>query len=237
MSYTISPNATTVTNTSNSSTNGSASNTGKSGLATDATTITNNYSTFLNLLTAQIKNQDPLSPMDTTQWTNQLVQYSSVEQQLKANQYLSQIAAGSGASMSSAVAYIGKTVSASSDTATLAKGAANWDYSLAGAASKVTLTVKDSNGNTVYQTAGETAAGNHSFTWDGTTATGGKLTAGNYTLSISSTDAAGNGISNTVGISGVVNSAQEDNGTVTLTVGNTEVPLSSITGVSNTASN
>lgn len=234
MSYTISPNATTVTNTTHSS-SGSASS--SSGTPTDAATLTSNYSTFLNLLTAQIKNQDPLSPMDTTQWTNQLVQYSSVEQQLKANQYLSQIAAGSGANMSSAVAYIGKTVSASTDTATLAKGAANWDYNLAGAASKVTLTVKDSNGNTVYQTAGDTAAGDHSFTWDGATATGSKLTSGNYTLSISSSDAAGNGISNTVGISGVVNAAQESNGTVTLTVGNTEVPLSSITGVSNTASN
>ena len=203
----------------------------------DAASLTGNYSMFLNLLTSQIKNQDPLSPMDTTQWTNQLVQYSSVEQQLKANQYLAQIAAGSGASMSNAVAYIGKTVTASTDTATLANGSASWDYNLAGAASKVTLTVKNNNGDVVYQTAGETGTGDHTFDWDGTAATGNKLTSGDYTLSITSTDAAGNGIDNTVGISGVVNSAEESNGTVMLTVGNTRVPLSDITGVSATASN
>jgi flagellar basal-body rod modification protein FlgD len=236
MSYTISPNATAVTNTTNSSTNKSASS-GGTDLKTDANTITSNYSTFLNLLTAQIKNQDPLSPMDTTQWTNQLVQYSSVEQQLKGNQYLAQIAAGSGANMSSAVAYIGKTVSAATDTATLAGGSASWDYNLGGAASKVTLTVKDSTGAIVYQTAGENAKGDHTFTWDGTAATGNKLTSGDYTLSITSSDAAGNGIDNTVGISGVVNSAQETNGTVMLTVGHTQVPLSDVTGVSATASN
>ncbi len=236
MSYTISPNATTVSNTTNSSaTSGSSSS--SSDLSTDATTITSNYSTFLNLLTAQIQNQDPLSPMDTTQWTNQLVQYSSVEQQLKANQYLSQIAAGSTANMSNAVAYIGKTVTASTDTATLANGSASWDYNLAGAASNVTLTVKDTSGNVVYSGAGETGQGDHTFDWDGSSANGNKLTSGDYTLSITSTDGAGNAIDNTVGISGVVSSAQDSSGTVMLTVGNTEVPLSDVTGVTNTASN
>src|SRR6185312_5533986 len=216
-------------------------NTGSSGSgsgspSTDAATITGNYNTFLNLLTAQVKNQDPLSPMDTTQWTNQLVQYSSVEQQLKANQYLSTIASNSGATMSNAVSYIGKTVKATTDTATMGKGGATWDYNLAGAASKVTMTVKNSNGDTVYQTSGETGAGDHTFTWDGSEANGGKATTGDYTLSITSTDASGNGISNTVGVSGVVTSAQETNGTVTLTVGNTEVPITDVTSVSTTSS-
>ncbi len=234
MSYTISPNATTVTNTTNSGTAGSSSSS-SSNLTNDAATVTSNYNTFLNLLTAQIQNQDPLSPMDTTAWTTQLVQYSQVEQQLQGNQYLSQIASNSGANMSSAVDYIGKTVTASSDTATLANGSASWNYNLAGATANTTLTVQDSNGNTVYQTSGDTAAGNHSFTWNGTEANGNTATTGNYTLSITSTDASGNGISNTVGITGVVSSAQQSNGTVTLTVGNTEVPLSDVTGVSDTA--
>jgi flagellar basal-body rod modification protein FlgD len=233
MSYTISPNATTVTNTTNAGTAGSSSS--SSNLTNDAATVTSNYNTFLNLLPAQIQNQDPLSPMDTTAWTTQLVQYSQVEQQLQGNQYLSQIASNSGANMSSAVDYIGKTVTASSDTATLANGSASWNYNLAGATANTTLTVKDSNGNTVYQTAGDTAAGNHGFTWNGTEANGNTATTGDYTLSITSTDASGNGVSNTVGITGVVSSAQQSNGTVTLTVGNTQVPLSDVTGVSDTA--
>ena len=76
-----------------------------SNTAADSSKFSTDYTTFLNLLTAQVKNQDPLSPMDTTEWTNQLVQYSSVEQQIKANGYLETIANASGASgsMTSAV--------------------------------------------------------------------------------------------------------------------------------------
>ncbi len=236
MSYTISNNATTVSNTANTNGSGSSS-TSASDLANNASTVTANYNTFLNLLTAQVQNQDPLSPMDTTEWTNQLVEYSSVEQQLMSNQYLSTIAGNSGANMASAVNYIGKNVTASSSTAALNNGAANWDYNLAGNASNVTMTVKDSNGNTVYQTTGDTSQGDHTFTWDGSSANGNKLTSGNYTLSITSTDSSGNGISNTVGISGVVSSIQSDSGTVTATIGGTEVPVSEITGVSDTSSN
>ena len=234
MSYVVSPNATNVTNTTNSTSNSSSN--ASNSLANDAATVGANYNTFLNLLTAQIQNQDPLSPMDTTAWTTQLVQYSSVEQQLQANQYLSQIASASGNNMSSAVDYIGKTVSATSTTATMNNGAATWDYNLASAASNVTLTVKDASGNTVYQTTGTGNSGNNTFTWNGQTANGNTDTTGDYTLSITSTDSSGNAVSNTVGVSGVVTSAQEDNGTLTLTVGGTEVPLANVTSVSDTSS-
>ena len=236
MSYTISPNATTVTNTANSANNSASGSSSSSSLANDAATVGANYNTFLNLLTAQIQNQDPLSPMDTTAWTTQLVQYSQVEQQLQANQYLSQIASASGSNMSNAVNYIGKTVSATSTTATMNNGSATWDYNLASQAANVTLTVQDASGNTVYQTTGSTNAGNNTFTWNGQTANGNTDTTGNYTLSITSTDSSGNAVSNTVGVSGVVTSAQEDNGTLTLTVGGTEVPLANVTSVTDTSS-
>ena len=235
MSYTISPNATTVTNTTNS-TNNSSPSSASNDLVNDSATVASNYNTFLNLLTAQIQNQDPLSPMDTTAWTTQLVQYSSVEQQLMSNQYLSQIASASGSNMSSAVNYIGKTVSATSTTATMNNGAATWDYNLASQAANVTLTVQDASGNTVYQTTGSTNAGNNTFTWNGQTANGNTDTTGNYTLSITSTDSSGNAVDNTVGVSGVVTSAQEDNGTLTLTVGGTEVPVANVTSVTDTSS-
>ncbi len=236
MSYVISPNATNVTNTTNSTSNSASSSSANSGLASDAATVGANYNTFLSLLTAQIQNQDPLSPMDTTAWTTQLVQYSQVEQQLQANQYLSQIASASGNNMSSAADYIGKTVSATSTTATMNNGSATWDYNLASAASKVTLTVTDGSGNTVYQTTGTGNSGNNTFTWNGQTANGNTDTTGDYTLSITSTDSSGNAVSNTVGVSGVVTSAQEDNGTLTLTVGGTEVPLANVTSVTDTSS-
>ncbi len=229
MSYTISSTATTNTNPTTSST---SSSTGTSSTTSDANSLDSDFSTFLTLLTTQVQNQDPTSPMDTTQWTNQLVEYSSVEQQIKSNTYLSTIAAASGNDMSSAVNYIGKTVDASSSTATLANGSANWTYDLGGDASKVNLTVTDSNGTVVYSGSGDTSSGSHTFNWDGTTSSGTSLSSGDYTLAVTATDASGNAITSSVGITGTVTSVQTDSsGNLTLQVGNTAVPMSEITSV------
>ena len=229
MSYTISDSATYKPSaaTTGSSTSGSST-------ASDASTLTGNYQTFLSLLTAQIKNQDPLSPMDTTQWTNQLVQYSSVEQQLKGNQYLEQIAANNKAgSMDSAVSYIGKTVSADSSTATLKDGQASWDYTLGATSAKATATITDTSGNTVWSGAlSDLSAGDHSFTWDGKNAAGVAEPAGNYSLSVTASTSSGADVDTAVGLSGVVTSAETVDGTVMVKVGNSEVPVTSITKVS-----
>ncbi|MEI9903989.1 MAG: flagellar hook assembly protein FlgD [Asticcacaulis sp.] len=207
--------------------------TSQSATAVDTAALTGNYTTFLNLLTAQIKNQDPLSPMDTTQWTNQLVQYSSVEQQLKANGYLEQLAnANTANSMNAAVSYIGKTVSADQPNATLANGSANWDYALAAPASDATLTISDAQGNTVWSDkAPDLTKGLHTFTWDGKTSSGQQLPDGDYTLKITATNGT-TAIDAGVGVSGVVTSALSDGTSVVLKVGNTSVPLASVTKVS-----
>jgi len=204
-----------------------------SSTAQDAATLTGNYSMFLNLLTAQIKNQDPLSPMDTTQWTNQLVQYSSVEQQLKANQFLEKMANGSTTSdMNSAVGYIGKTVKADTDTAALKDGGATWDYTLGATADSATLTIKDASGTVVWSgDAPDASKGAHSFTWDGKTASGGTAGDGNYTLQITAANASGT-VDSTIGVSGAVTSVENTANGVVLNIGNTAVPLSSITSVS-----
>ena len=233
MSYTISNTATTNTNPLPSTSGASGSSTAAAG---DSTGLDGDFSTFLTLLTAQIQNQDPTSPMDTTQWTNQLVEYSSVEQQMKSNTYLQSIAAASGNNMSSAVNYIGKTVDATTSTATLANGSANWTYNLGGDASKVNLTVTDSNGTVVYSGSGDTSSGDHTFNWDGTTASGSTLSSGDYTLTVSATDGSGNTIDSSVGITGTVSSVQTDSsGNLTLQVGNTAVPISDITSVTTAA--
>ncbi len=230
MSYTISDSATYKPS---AATSGSSAS-GTSSTASDASTLTGNYQTFLSLLTAQIKNQDPLSPMDTTQWTNQLVQYSSVEQQLKGNQYLEQIAANNKAgSMDSAVSYIGKTVSADSSTATLKDGQASWDYTLGATSAKATATITDTSGNTVWTGAlSDLSAGDHSFTWNGKNAAGVAEPAGNYSLSVTASTSSGADVDTAVGLSGVVSSAETVDGTVMVKVGNSEVPVTSITKVS-----
>lgn len=203
--------------------------------AADASKFSTDYTTFLNLLTAQIKNQDPLSPMDTTEWTNQLVQYSSVEQQIKANGYLETIANASGAagSMTSAVGYIGKMIGTDEATATLTDGgSATWNYNLGAAATAATLTIKDANGNTVWSdSADDLTAGTHSFAWDGKDSSGNAVGAGAYTLSISAANTSGS-IDASVGLTGTVTSAETRDGAVVLKIGNSSVALNSVTSVS-----
>ncbi len=212
----------------------SATNTSGTGSTTPSKGITADYNTFLNLLTAQIQNQDPLSPMDTTQWTQQLVQYSQVEQSLKTNEYLKTIAGNSGNSMSSAVSYIGKTVSTTDPTATLNNGSAAWNYNLGDDAASATLKVTDSNGNILYsETNTDVASGDHSFTWDGKTSSGKTMTSGDYKLTVTATDASGNAVKTSSGVTGTVTSASTaSDGTVQIKVNGSTVPLSSVTSVS-----
>lgn len=217
-----------VTSVSNSSQNPPTS-------ASNATaSMTSDYTTFLNLLTAQIKNQDPLSPMDTTEWTNQLVQYSNLEQGIQSNSYLKTIASNSGNSMASAVSYIGKTVTTNDATATLSNGSANWTYNLPSDASGVTYKITDSNGNVVYSSSQTNlSAGSHTFNWDGKASSGLSETPGNYTLSVTALDATGNAMTATAGVSGVVTSASTAaDGTVNLSINGSTVPLSSVNSVS-----
>ena len=209
------------------------STTNNTKTAADSSKFSTDYSTFLNLLTAQIKNQDPLSPMDTTAWTAQLVQYSSVEQQLKANGYLETIANNNTQnSMNAAVGYIGKTVTADQSIASLKDGKTDWQYALSGEASKATLSVTDSSGKVVWSgTAPDLTTGIHDFSWDGKDSSGKALPEGQYQLSIKASNAAGD-VSAAIGVTGVVSSAADVDGTVVLKVGNTSVPLSDVTSVS-----
>ncbi|ADU11948.1 flagellar hook assembly protein FlgD [Asticcacaulis excentricus] len=215
----------TSVSSSTASTTSSASSAATSSLGTT-------YETFLSLLTAQLKNQDPLSPMDSTEWTSQLVQYSSVEQQIKTNDYLSTLVAQSGGSLSSAVNYIGKSITADTNTTTLSGGVATWDYTLGSDASSVTVTVTDSDGNIVYKdSSAGTSAGKHEFGWDGTTSTGATADEGLYNLTIEALDGSGNAISHSVTVTGTVTSVSEEEGEVVLGVGTNKVALSDVTSV------
>jgi flagellar basal-body rod modification protein FlgD len=79
--------------------------------------LASNSQTFLTLLTTQLKNQDPTSPLDTNQFTSQLTQMTGVEQQVLSNQLLQQLVSqSSGSGVTSAVGLIGKSVTASGST-------------------------------------------------------------------------------------------------------------------------
>jgi len=157
------------------------------------TRLSDNYDTFLVLLTAQLQNQDPLAPMDSTQFTQQLVQFSQVEQQIRTNEQLTGLVAQyQAASAGAALSYLGKDAIIEADETYLANGAANWAYRLPEAATSLTISVRDASGRTVYETtsAGR-SAGEHLFTWDGEKADGTTAPDGVYTIVVEADGAEG----------------------------------------------
>src|SRR5712671_645233 len=112
----------------------------------DGSTIAGNFQTFLTLLTTQLKNQDPLSPLDTNQFTAQLVSFAQVEQQLKANDQLATLVSlEKTAQATTALAYVGQTVAVDGQTAALKNAQATWSFSVPKPVSAV-VTIKNATG-------------------------------------------------------------------------------------------
>ncbi len=189
---------------------------------------------FLNLLTAQLKNQDPLSPMDSTQFTNQLTQFAQVEQQININAGLNNLIGLTQQSIvSNAVNYIGKTVEGQVSQAPLHDGALKAAYGLMADAKSVNVVVRDDSGNIVFSKTGETTKGVHEFKWDGKDTYGAQLADGTYSISITSVDAADKPVDNYVTAFGTVTGVTSINGTTVLLLDKVGVPVDKVLSVSN----
>jgi flagellar basal-body rod modification protein FlgD len=199
------------------------------------TSLAQNFNMFLTLLTAQMKNQDPTSPMDSTQFMSQLVQMTGVEQQLAGNDLLKQLVSNTGANVSNAVDLIGKNVRATTADANLSNGQAKWGYSLTTNASDLRIEVLDSNGESVRTIAGsadDAKAGEHSFTWDGKDALGKAMPDGTYTLKITAVDGGGLKVDSTTFVEGKVTAIQLQDGQSVITINGGKVPIGLVTAVS-----
>jgi flagellar basal-body rod modification protein FlgD len=201
--------------------------------------LSNNFQTFLSLLTTQLKNQDPLSPMDSTQFTQQLVQMSGVQAQLTGNNLLQQVANNTGTGISTAVGLIGKQVKAVSDNAQLASGKADWAYNLPSDAASVSVEIVDSKG-TMYHaetlSGDQLKAGDHAFSWNGKDRTGTNAPEGVYTLRLTALDASGATLASTNYVQGVVTSVEQSNGSTLIAVGPTKVDWSSVKSITQPSS-
>jgi flagellar basal-body rod modification protein FlgD len=145
--------------------------------------LSGNFDTFLKLLTAQMQNQDPLEPMDTSEFTQQLVAYTEVEQSIEQNKNLETlIAEMRGQSLNSAVSYIGQQVTADTDLAALGPSGAKWSYTLDSDATSNTLAVTTQRGDIVATFPGNTRRGTHEFSWDGKLSNGTTASPGTYRL-------------------------------------------------------
>ena len=197
--------------------------------------LSTNFDTFLTLLTTQLQNQDPLSPMDSSQFTQQLVQFSSVEQQINANKNLeSLISLTKARSSADAVSYLGKTVTTTDGNAALQNNKAEWTYSLDQDASTNALMVSDAQGRVVYATAGATGSGAHDFTWNGTDLSGNPLPDGAYTLTVHALLGNGNPVTNTVKSQGQVTEVDLSGSEPLLMLGPMGVPISKASLISGT---
>jgi flagellar basal-body rod modification protein FlgD len=206
--------------------------------AADATTkgiasLADNFNTFLSLLTTQLKNQDPTSPLDSNQFTQQLVQMTGVEQQLNGNTLLKQLVANTSNGISTAVSLIGKNVKAVSDTANLSGGQAQWAYNLPANAADVKVEVLNSAGNVLHAEApANRTAGDHAFSWNGKDLSGTQLpNGGTYTLRVTATDANGATLATTNYVQGVVTGVTQSNGATSITVNGGPVDWSKVVSV------
>ncbi len=195
--------------------------------------LADNFNTFLTLLTTQLKNQDPTAPLDSNQFTQQLVQMTGVEQQLNTNSLLQQVVSNTSGGVSNAVSMIGTDVKATSTTANLTNGQAQWVYNLPSAAGDLKVQVLDSNGNIVAsQAPSDMSAGDHSFTWNGKNLAGTQLADGGaYTLKVTATDASGTAITASSFVEGLVTGVTQNNGAASIIVNGTSVPVSSVVSV------
>jgi flagellar basal-body rod modification protein FlgD len=187
---------------------------------------------FLQLLVTELQNQNPLDPTDTTSFMSQMMSYASYNEQVSMNSTLSTLASQMNSLLAnSVVGYVGHTVEAYGDTTTMQDGQANWGYSLNADAASVTIKVKDESGNVVYQTNGDTSAGKHSFTWDGTTSSGAKLTSGTYSIEVSATDSSGSSVYGYTTVTGTVTGVDSSSGTNMLKIGGAEVAFDDVISV------
>jgi len=211
---------------------GGVSGTSNTTTVTGGTTgIANNFDQFLTLLTTQLRNQSPLDPMDTNQFTQQLVQFAGVEQQLKTNETLgSLLSLNAAGTATNAVGFIGATITADGTTAQMVDSKAEWKVNMPQAGS-ATVTIKDANGSVVYSQTRTMTAGDQTYSWDGTTSTGSKAADGQYTITIDAKNVAGESITAKTQISGVVDGVDFTGSIPSLKIGDISVPIDKVKSV------
>ena len=193
--------------------------------------LASNFQTFLSLLTTQLKNQDPLSPVDSNEFTAQLTQMAGVEQQLLTNDLLTGLLkAQQGDGLTGAAQYIGKDATAVWAATRFEDGEANWSYELAADATDATLQVLDASGKVVWSgPAPDKTNGMHDFKWDGKTTGGGQVDDGGvYTLKVVAKDGAGKAVDSQVLIRGRVTGVEMYDNTPFVIIGNSIMPVSSL---------
>ena len=154
-------------------------------------TLASNFETFLTLLTTQLQHQNPLEPLDTNQFTQQLVSFAGVEQQLRTNDNLESLVKLSKiAHNATALSFVGLNVTAEGATTELRDGLAVW-YLSSPKPVQAQISIQDANGSTVFTETKTLDAAIQPYQWNGRTSTGSIAPAGAYKIVVSAKDANG----------------------------------------------
>lgn len=194
--------------------------------------LAKDFNTFLTLLTSQLQHQDPLDPMKSNEFTQQLVSFTGVEQQINTNKNLESLIASMAAQQTgNAVNYLGSQVTAQTNQGQLSGGAAAWTYNLPTTASQADITIMDARGVTVYKGTADPTAGTHTFNWDGKSSNGTAMPDGIYTMNVAAATADGTAVNSSVFQRGVVTSIDTANGQSQLSLSGLLIPMSSVISV------
>lgn len=197
------------------------------------TSLSSNFSNFLNLLMTQLKNQDPSSPMDANSFTTELVQFSSVEQQINTNTSLTQlIQLTQAADVTQSAALLGKQVTVQSSKLPLQHGSGTVNFTAA-TPEPVSITVQGANGSTLRQVTVNATQGDNTWNWNGKSSDGQTLPDGAYAVTVTGGLAGAPATALPFTVVGTATGVTAQNNTVNLQLGALSVPFASVTSVGN----
>ena len=222
-------NAAAASGTSGNATANAATNAGNAALSS----LSGNFGDFLSMLMTQLKNQDPSSPMDANAFTSELVQFSSVEQQINTNTSLTQLIqlTQAGEVMQSS-AMLGHKVTVQSSNLVLQNGQAAVNFT-APSAEPVTIAVVNSSGTQVASATAAAVQGANTWNWNGASSSGGTLPDGTYAVTVTGTSTGGATAALPFTVTGTATGVQNQSSGLELQLGALSVPFSAVSSVGN----
>jgi flagellar basal-body rod modification protein FlgD len=191
--------------------------------------LSQNYETFLKLLTTQLQNQDPLKPQDSSEFTKQLVTFSQVEQQISSNKKLDTlINADKTAQAMQSLNYLGSTIEYFSDTVPLSGGKSEIGVTLDSGARTAELVFTDNSGRELSRRSLPIKTETQTVNWDGRDANGNQLPDGSYKVAVIAKSSKDEDVASTIRVAGKVNGVDVANGEPKLLVGSYPVAVSSV---------
>ncbi|WP_350335119.1 flagellar hook assembly protein FlgD [Coralliovum pocilloporae] len=205
---------------------------GNGQTSSSQTRLAADLDTFLTLLTTQLQNQNPLEPLEAEQFTQQLTQFTAIEQQIQTNDKLDSLITASATQFASSIInYVGRTITADGSRATLDEGRAQWTFESDEATDDGLVAVVNARGDIVFEQKISIKEGQQNFVWNGKNDDGEFAPEGTYRLEVIGRDSNGLPIDVSTEISGTVSKVDVTKSPPELTVGSAQVPLTTIQSV------